>query len=351
MISFWPGGQFSSLDLKEEAAIGKLNTERAARVRGFIESDSIIFHTLVVCISSFPRWAYAQGLCSESAPSGVIVGFRRMATALDELLSGSNLFAEHMLKIGTNGCLSHDRLPPSLTLLPLVLSTLPSPFLSFFPIITISRFSLFVFLLCSQSSDTYLLVYTLNCYDRSGELRLAVLGATMTSVLYIHHKDVSYRTLIWDGVRGKVDVDEEKLLSDVLLNKICCGDGGNSEIVRKAFIAAGEEGRLDVAEDVCGVIRKAAVVFKKKNFFTTLDLEGLFSKTRHIALRMPFKVPKLSTIERELFIAEANKRQQSWWDSEANRVYGSARLRRKAESKNPSNWNGFTAYIADMLPI
>ena len=59
---------------------------------------------------------------------------------------------------------------------------------------------------------------------------------------------------------------------------------------------------------------------------------------------MPFRAPKLSTIERELYIAEANKRQDAWRSSEADRVYGSKRLRRKAESKNPSNRNGFTAY-------
>ena len=30
VVSLWPGGQFSSLDLEEEAVIGKMNTEKSA---------------------------------------------------------------------------------------------------------------------------------------------------------------------------------------------------------------------------------------------------------------------------------------------------------------------------------
>ena len=134
-----------------------------------------------------------------------------MATPIDELLSGSNIFADHMLR----------------------------------------------------------------CYDDGGVLRLAVLAAMMNSILYIHHKDVSYRTLIWDGVRGKVEVGENMLLlADVLLSKTRCGDAGNSATVRRAFTHAGDEGITSVAKDVCGVLRKAAVTFRKKNFCATLDMEG-----------------------------------------------------------------------------
>ena len=83
--------------------------------------------------------------------------------------------------------------------------------------------------------------------------------------------------------------------------------------------------------------------FREDDFFTNLDMEGIFCKTGHIAPRAPIREPELSTIERELHIDEANRRHGAW-ASAAERVYGSKRLRRKSESGNPSSWNRFAAY-------
>ena len=61
-------------------------------------------------------------------------------------------------------------------------------------------------------------------------------------------------------------------------------------------------------------------------------------------MRMPFKYPIMSTVERELSLDAGNKRRGERRARHSELVYGRSRMRRKSESKNASNWNGFAAF-------
>ena len=50
-------------------------------------------------------------------------------------------------------------------------------------------------------------------------------------------------------------------------------------------------------------------------------VEGIFAKSRHIALRMPSKSAKLAAVERALHTTDINKRHDARRTTEAERVY------------------------------
>ena len=60
--------------------------------------------------------------------------------------------------------------------------------------------------------------HMLRCYDECGILRLVVLADTVNSIRYIRHKEDPYRTAIRGAERGKVTIGENMLLEDVMFN-------------------------------------------------------------------------------------------------------------------------------------
>ena len=88
---------------------------------------------------------------------------------------------------------------------------------------------------------------------------------------------------------------------------MCCADGENCDTVSREVSRASKRDKNTAVGDVCRVVRSAAGVFTRGNFRTTLDMGGIFRKSRRIALRMSFKSPKISTGECELHITAINK--------------------------------------------
>ena len=78
---------------------------------------------------------------------------------------------------------------------------------------------------------------------------------------------------------------------------------------------------------------------RRKNFWAAVEVDGHFSKGRHVALSTPFKRPNVATLEREHWLPV------EWRNAESSKVYGSARYRRKAESRRARNWSGPTCYF------
>ena len=99
IISLWPCGAFSNLEMDGGKVIAETNEDRHARARCFIESEITLLYTLVVCISAFPVGSYAQGLSStksDRAPCAIIA-FSGTDDSGGELLRSSNICDGHII--------------------------------------------------------------------------------------------------------------------------------------------------------------------------------------------------------------------------------------------------------------
>ena len=151
-------------------------------------------------------------------------------------------------------------------------------------------------------------------------LRLAALEALTKSIIYAQRKDVSYRTLICGSVWRITKINEHMTMRYFADNLICCTDGGVSLRLGGQFLGRPRAiciRRREMFLRIWG----ASGVFNRGHFCTALEVGGIFSKSRHIEMRMPPKSPAISAIGREFHIAEVNKRQVGWWGTVEGRVY------------------------------